>query len=59
MFETLKSQLNARMAETSYELAHCHDMYRLLRIAEVLKVQVDTIRADAHHCVCELEGRDS
>lgn len=59
-FETIKTKLYRIDAEFMFDLARCHDVYRLACLIDRQKKQLALLLTDATELVQELErGRDA
>lgn len=54
-FDTLKNKIYRKKAEFDYNLAHCHDVYRLAHLMNIHIRELDILKADADEMVSELE----
>lgn len=57
MFDTLIQQVNRKMAQMSWDLALCTDVYRLRQLLVKFKADVEDLTDDATQMVTELENQ--
>jgi hypothetical protein len=55
MFTDLLANLRRLQAETDFEIARCHDPYRLVHIISQFKLRLSLIEGEAQMMVQELE----